>query len=302
MSGPTSSNFYFFDQKTTLTTNILTNGKASFGDYGFNVNTAPYYLNVNGNMNTNGVYYSNDVSACLIPVDTSANRPNPIVPGYLRLNTTSNLLEYSDINNLWIPIAVYPVINSVFPSTLTAGQAYDLSLNGYNFESNALVSFISPTGTVISSITATVPANYGGHLAIANTGTLLTGNASPYRIRITNQSGQTFTLYNAFTVTGSTPPVFNTPSGLIGTINSATSPSSYSLLPVTATDPAGDIITYSISQGQLPPNLNLNANTGAITGTATRVFNDTTYTFTVYVTTDNNENASRQFSILVRNA
>ena len=66
------------------------------------------------NMNTYGTYYSNGVSALKIPADTTVSRP-PGQTGYIRYNTTTNLIEYwNGQANAWISQATPSVIGSVY--------------------------------------------------------------------------------------------------------------------------------------------------------------------------------------------
>ena len=94
-------------------------------------------------------------------------------------------------------------------------------------------------------------------------------------------------------------PTFTTTSGSIATVYEDTAVSG---IAVTATDPEGLGVTYSITSGALPTGLSLNTNTGAITGTPN--VNDTynasgvTHNFTVSASDGANTAVTRSFSVL----
>jgi len=68
---------------------------------------------------------------------------------------------------------------------------------------------------------------------------------------------------------------------------------------VVATTPSGSI-TYALTSGSLPTGMTLNSSTGVISGTASAVVSDTTYTFTISATNQSGVPASRNFSIVVK--
>lgn len=300
-------------------THILTNGKMSVGsnssaliDGSGIVSTCS--LNVGDllnttSMNTYGTYYSNNSSALLLPADISANRPTGQT-GYIRFNTSVNLLEYwNPDSSSWSFISTPPILLSVVPSTVLS--PIDLSLNGFNFQSGATVRFTDVSGNIYNSPSVTY---LNSTLVVANSGTLpFTASGDFYDVTITNPGGLESTLEN-YISTGTSAPVFTTASGNIGRIytgayydSGGTLTSYYTLLPVTATDPDGQPITgYSITSGTLPPGLSLNTSTGVISGdiplvslsAPTSTPTSTTYTFTVQADTSN-ASSSRSFNIVV---
>lgn len=300
-------------------THILTNGKMSVGsnsseliDGSGIISTCSLNVGRNTNItgiNTYGTYYSNNSSALLLPADISANRPTG-QSGYIRYNTTLNVLEYwNPTSSSWTSIATPPILSSVNPSTVLS--PIDLSLNGLNFQSGATVRFTDVSGIVYNSPSVTY---FSSTLVVANSGTLpFTASGDYYDVTITNPDGLESTLQN-YISTGISAPVFTTASGNIGRIytgayydSSGSLTSYYNLLPVTATDPDGQPITgYSITSGSLPPGLSLNSSTGAITGNITLGTlsapsaspSSTTYTFTVKADTSN-ASSSRSFNIIV---
>ena len=83
----------------------------------------------------------------------------------------------------------------------------------------------------------------------------MTSAKSPYSVRLTNPSELFGQLDSGLTLDGT--QVFATAAGSIGTVN--TGDVNPTLSPVTATDPDGDNITYSITSGALPTGLALNS-------------------------------------------
>ena len=300
-TGSTTNEEYTYDPSAQqLIYHIFTNGRASIANAQYPIFTKNYVAAFNGLINNNGPYYSFDVSAVKIPADTSANRPTltgSTYQGIIRYNTTSGFPEfYNGTNWMNMVYTQLPSLTSISP-TIATQASQTITLNGTTFDQNPTVSFIdtsnnitynSPTVIYINStqVTATTPSPNG--LPIV---------AIPYSVKITNANGLSSTLSNA--LSSGAAPVFITPAGSIGNIYNLSSTNGlYSLLPVTAIDPDGDPITYSISAGALPSGLSINSSTGAITGNAASVGSTTTYTFTVSAITAN-ATATRQFSITV---
>lgn len=70
---------------------------------------------------------------------------------------------------------------------------------------------------------------------------------------------------------------------------------------LSASDPDGTAITYSLASGSLPGGVSLNTSTGAITGRPSAVASDTTYSFAV-TASSNNQSLNRSFNIIVNKA
>jgi len=222
--------------------------------------------------------------------------------GTLRFNSTTQLLEYYN-GNEWKSIDAPPTITTfnvngtgnVTTSDITKDSStVTIQINGSLFDTvGATVLFVGTGGGDVSPITTT--RNNSNLITITVSGNSFSNTYEPYDIKVTNGSGLSATLENC--ITSQTAPAFSTASGSLGTISEGRR-SSYTLLPVTATDADGDTITYSISSGSLPTGLSLNSSTGAITGTASSVGSNTTSTFTVLASTAT-LTATRSFSITV---
>ena len=212
--------------------------------------------------------------------------------GQLRFNTDTGLAEYYT-GTVFKAIDSPPTISSVGNSNITESQIssnYDLTITGSSFNSGATVKFIGNDDTEYSSPTVTVNSDTS---ISARVPTSVTNANEPYDVKVTNNSGLSAILADAFNVDAK--PAWTTSAGSLGTFveGSAVSTS------VTATDPEGETITYGITSGSLPSGLSLNTSSGAITGTAPLVTGDTTSTFTVTATAGSQTN-SREFTITIR--
>ena len=144
----------------------------------------------------------------------------------------------------------------------------------------------------------------GGLILNPNTG-VLTGNTSSvpnttvYNFTVDARDGVLRTSRSfSFTTLFSSPPIWVTPSGSLG--------SGLEQFPFSASVQAtsdGDTIEYELANStNLPSGLTLDANTGDITGTLQPVVSDTNYSFTIAArSTRTNKSSNRSFSINVIN-
>jgi hypothetical protein len=246
------------------------------------------------------------------PNDTTANRPgaaggtrSSVTPtaGMMRFNETTTYMEYYD-GTQWNAITVPPTISSISP-TYFAAAADVITITGSNFQTGAIVSIVSKTGTVYTAETTTVVN--GSTVTFPITTAMAADVNDPFDVRVVNLSG--LTAIGTALLSRAVNPAFATATGSIGTIFDS-GRSSYSLSPVTATNSESDVTinSYTITSGGLPTGLSINSTTGAITGTASAVGSDTTSTFTVTASGTDTSNpsqpqtisSSRSFSILVK--
>ena len=210
-------------------------------------------------------------------------------PGMLIYNSTSGTLQQYLGDLVWVSIAPSAAITSVtLPGSQTAVTNGDtITVNGVGFDASATVSYIdsnnnetnAPTTTRISTtqLTATIPALSEGS----------------YTVQVTNGTGVTAALSNAFDVDGT--PVFNSSSGSLGSLLDNTGVANFD---AGATED-GSPVNVSITSGALPTGLSMSAQ-GAITGTVNAsVISDTVYSFTVTATDSENQTSTRNFSITV---
>ena len=185
------------------------------------------------------------------------------------------------IFSLTVTAAPAPVLNSLNPSAANAGgPAFTLTVNGSNFLSNSTVIWngVNRTTTFVSGsqLTAAIPAT-----DIATAGTASVTVVTPGG---TASNALTFTISasNVLTITTGSP----LPQGTVASAYSQTLAASGGTPPY----------SWSVSAGSLPTGLNLNASSGAISGTPTTVGNPT---FTVRVADSASGVATKQFQLLI---
>jgi len=219
-----------------------------------------------------------------IPTGTTAQRPSSPEAGYIRFNTTVSKFEIYNGTDWTEPGVNPPTVTSLdYPATKTAldpAGGETLLINGTNFQAGITVDFGGTAATSITinsstQLSVVAPAKAAGNvtLTITNTDT---------------GSVQTTVVYNAL-------PTWTTAAGSLGSVAEGASIS----FTVAASEADSGTITYSVTSGSLPTGASLNSSTGAITGTAPDVSADTTYNFTITATDDENQTASRAFSITV---
>ena len=221
-----------------------------------------------------------------IPTGTTAQRPSSPAAGYIRFNTTVGKTEVYD-GTSWSQIGVQnPTVTSLdYPGNKTAldpAGGETLLINGTNFKTGVTVTFGGTNATSITLNSATQLSVVAPAKAAGN-----------HDLKITNTDGGTVTVtsvYNAL-------PTWTTAAGSLGSVAEGDSMS----FTVAATESDGGAITYAVTSGALPSGGSLNTSTGAITGTAPSVSADTTNNFTITATDNENQTASRAFSITVTN-
>jgi len=190
--------------------------------------------------------------------------------GELRFNTTTELMEYYDGNN-WKPIDAPPSIISISTSdaqgtnnilNADGSTLHTITISGGNFSLSPTVRFIGSTGTEYTPGNITRVSSS----SITCTTLITMGTTDdPYDVRVTNTSGLSATLDDAFSFNA--PPVFTVASGQLGTVYNGQVISG-TTFNAGATDAETNSITHTIISGALPGSgLTLSSSTGAITGT-----------------------------------
>ena len=214
--------------------------------------------------------------------------------GQLRFNTDIGLAEYYT-GTAFKAIDAPPTVSSVGNTNITDTQIsanFDLAITGSGFNSGATVKFIGNDGTEYPSPTVTVNSETS---ITARVPTSVTNANEPFDVKVTNTSGLSATLDDAFNVNAS--PIWNTASGQVGGNIYETDSVSVSL---SATDPEGGSVTYSETTSNLSSQgLTLGSN-GIITGTASSVSSDTTVSFTARAS-DGTNNTDRNFNLVIKN-
>jgi len=226
-----------------------------------------------------------------IAAGTTAQRGN--TAGQLRFNSTTGLAEYYT-GSAFKSIDAPPTISSVGNGNISEediASGYTLSITGSGFNAGATVKFIGADNTEYTSASVTVNSD----TSISATVPSGVSNANePYSVKVTNISGLSNTLTDAFNVNAS--PAWTTATG---NLSDNADDASLSIT-VSASDPEGAAITYAVESGSsLPTGLSLNSSTGVISGTAPDVTAATTSSFNLEAS-DGSNTVSRSFNIITR--
>jgi len=221
---------------------------------------------------------------------TSAQRGS--TQGQIRFNTTTGLAEYYT-GTVFKAIDAPPTITSLDVTEVDsqAGGNQTIVITGSGFNSGATVTYVGASVNFNAS-TVTVDSNTQ-ITAVAPKSSFLNAQ-EPYGVKVINTNSLAGTLASQINV--DTSPSWQTASGSLGSLGETTTAN----VSVSATDPDGDTVAYSVQSGSLPAGASLNTSTGAITGTLSSVSADTTSNFTLRATA-NTKTVDRAFSIIVTN-
>ena len=209
--------------------------------------------------------------------------------GQWRFNSTTGFFEGYD-GNSFSTLEPDPIITGISPTTATTANQ-SIVISGQNFFSGSTVKFIGTDGTEYNSPSVTV--NSVSQITATTPSSVLTVANEPYDVRVTSSSNKISTLSDALDAGGS--PTWNTASGTIATVNDVATGTHAT---VSATDPDGQTISYSVQSGSLPTGTSLNTSTGVISGDPDNVSNSTSSTFTLRAS-DGTNNTDRSFNIIV---
>lgn len=270
-----------------ITSAKIASGAVTAADLNSDVST------VINNVTVNTVFTGDSIT---IPAGTTAQRPTSPTAGMIRYNITTGLVEQYNAAG-WQGIDSPPTVSS-YSGIINENTNSTITVNGTNFKTGSVV-YVE--GTAVGGIPRALTTTYVSSTqltAATNAASVnYTGNAS-YDIKVSNPSGLSATLSPAGTV--DRDPIWSTGAGTLATIIDEYG--SYSpIATVSASDPDGTSITYSISSGALPTNVSLNSSNGQITGNPSNVSGSTTYTFDV-TATSNTQAVPRTFSIIVNPA
>lgn len=237
----------------------------------------------NAEFNANGM---------VIPKGTTAQRDPAAVVGSLRYNTTTGFFE-TFTSSGWGAVATPPSITSIAPSNFNGEAGATFTVNGAFFDADTVAVFKGSNGIEYAAATVTFVNN--SQITLTNATNLPVAD-EPFRVKVTNGAG--LSVESTQGIDAGSVPAFTTAAGTLATTtqwNEAVS------VTVNATDAENTITGYSITEGNLPAGLSLNATTGAITGTSTEQAT-TTYTFTIGATDSAGNTNTRQFNIQIVNA
>lgn len=216
-----------------------------------------------------------------------------LVPGVLIYNSSTGYTEQYTSSG-WAAISTPPSITTISPSTYNGENGTTITINGSFFDSNAVVKFISASGTSYTAGTTTFVNS--GQLT-ATTPQDFTVAQGPFDVQVVNGSGLGNVLEGA--LDPGSVPVWQTAAGTIANRWDGYGETALSQN-VTATDAdAGSSITYSIVSGALPSGITLNSSNGNVSGTLANVSGTTTSNFTVRATDNAGNTADRAFNIIV---
>jgi len=219
-----------------------------------------------------------------LPSGTTAQRPSSPSEGYIRFNTTIDKIEFFDGVKWVVAGETPPTLTSVdYPGNALAADVSGgetILINGTNFASGISVTIGT---TDVSVVTLNSPTQ------LAITSPALT--AGDYDVKVTNLDGSTITALDFISYNG--VPSWVTASGSLGSLSFG---EAISTITLSATEPDSGTVTYAITSGALPVGLTLSSS-GEITGTMPSGSSETTYSFTVTATDDENQSTDRSFTI-----
>jgi len=229
-------------------------------------------------------------SGAVVPGGTQAERDASPIEGSVRYNTDLGLAEFYTSTG-WAAVAPPPSVSSI-SGFINESTDTTITVLGSGFDAGATVTI---TGAAVGGIDrqlVTTFVNSGELTAATNASSVGYVAGASFDVNVTNTTGLSSTLTPAGIIDSTL--TWNTSSGSLGTFNDTTNVSTA----VSATDPDGTPVTYSITSGSLPAGLSLNTSTGAITGDPNNVSNNTTSNFTV-TATSNSISLARSFSITI---
>ena len=229
-----------------------------------------------------------------VPAGTTAQRPASPNVGYVRFNTTIDQLEQYTTSG-WQGISAPPTITSTDVTNLEESDTSQvLVITGNNFDGGATAVLIDANG--VTKTPTTSVRNSSSQITITYSGgdVLTASTAEPLDVKVTNGSGLATTLEDQINIDAT--PTWSTTAGTLATINDLTTGTHATL---SATDPEGESVSYTVASGSLPGGLSLNSSTGAISGDPTNVTANTTSSFTVGASDGTGNTVNRSFSIIV---
>ena len=224
----------------------------------------------------------------LLSAGNTLQRPSAPANGAVRFNTETGFGELYTPSGWTNFGGAQPILSSASPTSFAGTIGTLFTLTGSKFTSDATVRFVTSSGTEYTAavvgytnsttITATTPRNF----TVAD---------EPLSIKIIQGGGQA-TLTNYVDCGGS--PTWTTTAGSLGTYMDSDSVN----VTLSATDPDGSSVTYSLETGSLG-GLTLNSSTGVISGTFTGLSVLTTYSFTIGASDSAGNKTTRSFSYQV---
>ena len=223
---------------------------------------------------------SNDTGAIIVPKGTTAQRPTTAVSGMLRYNTELNQYEvYDGGSSLWGKVRDQPpTISSFSPKSVeTVAGTTQFTITGSGFEETGMTTrFVSIIdGTEVNRTSFIFDTITQIRIGFDNTN--FNAAKEPYNLVITKSTGSSATLTNALYVDEAPVWTITNNTNLANVFAQSTSTVN---IPIsTATDPEGDVVTYSGSN--FPTGLSINSTSGVISGSVPTANTQVEYTLTL---------------------
>jgi len=232
------------------------------------------------------------------PAGTTAQRPSSPNTGYVRFNTTLDQLEQYTSDVGWQGISAPPTITTTDVTNVDETDTSQvIVITGQNFDATSSAVLVDANGSTKNPTTSV--RNSSSQITITYSGgdVLTSSVAEPLDVKVTNGSGLSAVLENQINIDAS--PIWSTNSGTLATISDATTGTHVT---VSATDPEGQSVSYTIASGAMPSGLSLNSSTGVISGDPDNVSGSTTSNFTVGASDGTGNTVNRSFNIIVNPA
>ena len=226
--------------------------------------------------------------------------------GVLRFNTTTNLLEYYSGTD-WKAIDAPPVITSFAidgGSNVTSGEVNNegggtvsIAINGSLFDTTGAAVTLVGSGETLSPVSTT--RNSANLLTCTFTESEFDAGNSPYTIKITNGSGLSAELVDAISADLDAPTFTNAADTTVNLFDSARD-AGITAAALCGASGVKASAGYAVTTGSIPSGLSFDTTTAVFSGTASAVGSDTTATFSVTATSEEDGTAVRQFKITVK--
>jgi|TARA_R100000479_G_scaffold171306_1_gene114769 hypothetical protein len=232
----------------------------------------------------------NGTEGTKVATGTTAQRGS--TTGQWRFNSTTGYFEGINATGGISSLEPDPTITSVDDGEVDSagGGNQTIVVTGTNFTSGGTIAFVGTSAEFNASTTTFDNATQV--TAVAPKSSFLNAQ-EPYKVKFTSATGK-----SGISATGlinvDNAPVWQTSAGSLGSIIETATGTHFT---VSATDPEGDTVAYSLQSGSLG-GLSLNSSTGAISGDPDDVSGSATLSFTLRATAGG-KTADRAFTITV---
>lgn len=242
-----------------------------------------------------GVPSFSGTGAIDVPAGTTAQRPANPNTGYIRFNTTLDQLEQYTSDTGWQGISAPPSVSSTDVTNVDeTATTQTIVITGQNFDSTAAAVLVDNSSSIRTPTTSVRDSSTQITITYSGGDVLTSSVPEPLGVKVINGSGLTFTLEGQISVDAA--PLWSTTAGTLATLADVATGTHATL---SASDPEGSSISYSVVSGALPAALVLNSSSGAISGDPTNVASTTQSNFTIAASDGTGNSVNRSFSIIV---